>query len=359
MVVVVPAYEPDGRLVDLVRAIRSTAPQQPIVVVDDGSGPAYASVFRAAQVWGCDVIGHVPNRGKGHALKRGFEHVAARYPGADVVCADCDGQHALVDILRVAAAVREHPGAMVLGARQFVGDVPPKSRFGNTLTRSVFQLATGLRLQDTQTGLRGYPSSMLAWLGTVPGDRFEYELNALLDAKRAGIVFCEIPIETIYLEGNESSHFRAVRDSVRVYLPFLRFGASSLASFALDLVLVLVLARATGSLLASVVLARLTSAACNFGVNRVVVFRGGGGAPRAAAGRYATLAVGVLAANYVLLRTLTAVVGVPLLAAKVATEALLFLASYHVQRRYVFARRPAAAAEPAPVSDRADRPVAR
>ena len=335
MVILVPAYEPDERLVALVRAIRDVDPWQPIVVVDDGSGAAYAPVFAACRRLGADVIGHLPNRGKGFALRRGFAHVAERYPGLHVVCADCDGQHTLADIARVARAVHEHPDGVVLGARQFVGDVPAKSRFGNDLTRSVFGAVTGLRLQDTQTGLRGYPASLLPWLQRVHGDRFEYELRALLDAKRDGIALHEVPIETIYLDGNSSSHFRPVRDSVRVYVPFLRFGLSSLTAFALDATLFFVIMAMSGWLLAAVVLARLVSGAVNYLANHHLVFRSGRSHAHSAR-RYVTLAASLLAANYALIAALTGL-GVGLVAAKFATEATLFVASYQIQRRVVFA----------------------
>ena len=236
MIVLIPAYEPDLRLADLVRTIRTTHPDQQILVVDDGSGPAYGSVFDAAAAAGAEVIGHPVNRGKGYALRSGFAHIERHHPGEDVVCADCDGQHALTDVLNVAEVVRRDRGSgvgIVLGVRAFVGDVPLKSRFGNALTRHVLRILTGLDLTDTQTGLRGYPAEVLPWLGTIGGDRFEYELETLLAAQRHGIDVREVPIETIYLDGNASSHFRPVRDSVRVYRPFLRFVSSSLLAASL------------------------------------------------------------------------------------------------------------------------------
>ena len=229
MIILIPAYEPDQRLVDLVASIRDQRPSQRIVIVDDGSGPGYAALFESVRSMGCDVVGHAVNCGKGAALKRGFAHIELRYPHHDVVCADCDGQHTLHDVLAVADAVHERRADIGLGARRFAGDVPARSRFGNTVTRWVLGAVAGLRLQDTQTGLRGYPAAHLSWLQHIPGDRFEYELSVLLAARRAGMSFAEVPIATIYLDGNSSSHFRTVQDSVRVYLPFVRFSLSSLA----------------------------------------------------------------------------------------------------------------------------------
>lgn len=219
MIVLIPSYRPDERLVALVQDLRTAAPDAEVLVVDDGSGPAYDAVFAEAAHGGAQVERFPRNRGKGAALRSGFAWVAEHRPGHDVVCADSDGQHTPDDIVAVAAAVR--PGAMVLGGRRFTGEVPWRSRVGNTLIRWAFRLGTGQRVHDTQTGLRGYPAELLDWLQTIPGDRFEYEFNLLLEAPDAGVAIDEVEIATIYLDDNASSHFRPVADSVRIYAPLL------------------------------------------------------------------------------------------------------------------------------------------
>lgn len=341
MIILIPAYEPDARLPTLLESIRCAAPGVEVVLVDDGSGPDHASIFREARELGCEVLGHPANRGKGAALRTGFDWIARNRPGQDVVCADCDGQHTVTDIVRVAdatsASISVGRPSIVLGARLFQGRVPLRSRFGNEVTRAFFALATGTGLRDTQTGLRGYPASLLGWLGTIPGDRFEYELHLLLQARRVCLPIIEVPIETIYLDGNASSHFRPIRDSARIYAPLLGFAASSLMGFAIDVVGVLLLQFLFGHLLLSVVGARVLSAAANFAVNRRLVFdRAGRTRPSTSAGRYAGLAVLVLASNYALMWTLTGPLDVPLVIAKLATEVALFGFSYAAQQRFVF-----------------------
>ena len=364
MIVLIPAYEPDARLVTLVTDLVQAAPGTHIVVVDDGSGPASRPVFDAVRALGAEVIGHTVNQGKGYSLKVGFRHILTRYPGADVVSADSDGQHRMRDILRVAARVQQHaeqhtgrPDApLVLGGRRFTGQVPLRSRLGNTLARQAFRFTTARSIHDTQTGLRGYPARLLEGLIGVEGDRFEYELNTLLEASAAGRAIDEIDIETVYLDGNRSSHFRSVVDSLRVMRPLLVFGAVSFGSFLVDLVALQVLVAATGSLGLGVVGARLISAGMNFLLNRTLVFsiapvssnagppRRDGRQPRRhphrlrrEAAAYAGLAVSLLAASYVGLTLLTGV-GVPLLAAKLLIDVGLYLVSFQVQRRVVFAR---------------------
>jgi putative flippase GtrA len=335
MIVLVPAYEPDSRLVELVADLHRADPELHVVVIDDGSGPAQRSLFDAVADLGASVVHHPQNRGKGAALKTGFTHVLANHPGQEVVCADSDGQHSVVDVLRVAAAVRAG-GRHVLGARRFTGAVPTRSRVGNDATRILFRLATGVPLVDTQTGLRGYTPDVLPWLLTVPGDRFEYELNVLLRATRQGEPIEEIDIATIYLDGNASSHFRPLVDSARIYTPLLSFLASSALAFVLDALVLLAVFAATGSLVASAVTARLVSGSTNFAVNRRLVFGSAAAQPlRRAVVRYAALAGALLVANIALL-TLLSATGLSLVTAKVLTEVLLVGISYGVQRCVVF-----------------------
>jgi putative flippase GtrA len=348
MIILVPSYQPTLRLVDVVAGIRAAVPWLTVLVVDDGSGSDYAPVFEAARTAGARVLGYPVNRGKGHALKVGFRYAMHRWPGEPVVTADGDGQHSTADILRVAEAVRDGE-AIVLGGRRFRGEVPLRSRLGNAVSRRLFRAASGLAIHDTQTGLRGFPAASLGWLTTLQGDRFEYELTVLLDASSAGFAVEELPIDTIYLDENASSHFRPVRDSVRVMLPMMRFAASSFTAFVLDTVLLQLLYVATGSLAISVVGARVTSATVNFVTNRQLVFGGRehGHLRRHVIG-YFSLAIALLAVNYALLLGLTTL-GVPLLAAKILTEAVLYIASFVVQKR-LFRGRTVSARVPHPAT---------
>lgn len=338
VLILIPAYEPSEALTDLVAELRRADASASVVVVDDGSGPAYAPVFRDVADLGARVLTHPVNRGKGAALRTGIDHALA-LGGTSVVTADADGQHKARDILRVADELRRDAErgtpALVLGCRRFTGDVPARSRIGNALARGVFRVAAGWSLSDTQTGLRGIPSSLLEWVRAQRGDRFEFEQNVLLHCRPAGVAAREVPIETVYLEENASSHFRPVIDSARVALPLLLFAGSSLLAFAVDTVAMLVLTAVTGLLVPSIVAARLVSASANFAVNRRMVFRRRQGRMLGQALRYALIAGALLASNVVWIEALTAH-GVPLVLAKVLTEAVLFVTSYGVQRSFVF-----------------------
>ncbi|MDO3412511.1 bifunctional glycosyltransferase family 2/GtrA family protein [Saccharibacillus sp. CPCC 101409] len=337
MTILIPSYEPDVRLLNLIVELQKYG-LGPIVVVDDGSGPAYRGLFETAEAYGCTVLTHEVNLGKGRALKTGFRHIKQSGVFEPIVCADSDGQHLPRDIQRVVLAIRNRQEAgIVLGSRKFSGKVPLRSRFGNSVTRGVFAVATGSKVHDTQTGLRGFSYSMLDWLCSIPGDRFEYEMNMLLTARREGYPISEVFIETVYLEENKSSHFRPLIDSFRIYLPILTFGASSAASALIDFTLLFVFQALTNNLFLSVVLARLCSSVFNYSVNRKYVFGGTESSKiRRSLPKYFSLVALVLMMNYGLLYFYNETLIIPLVIAKLLTEASIFVFSFWAQRRFVY-----------------------
>jgi glycosyltransferase involved in cell wall biosynthesis len=221
--VLIPAWQPNRSLLDVVAALR-TYPFAVVLVVDDGSAEAAQPVFAALRNSGIPVLHQTTNLGKGHALKTGFSTLLEDYPGLQgVVTADADGQHTPEDIVRVAQALAANPARLVLGTRTLSGPVPLRSRIGNALTCRVFTLVAGTRLHDTQTGLRSLPIAILPALLAIKGERYEYETAVLVHLCRTGLRPLEFPINTVYLENNRSSHFRPLRDSVRVACVLARF----------------------------------------------------------------------------------------------------------------------------------------
>jgi len=335
MYILIPAYQPDFRLQDLVCQLKKRC-DYPIVIVNDGSEAQYEPVFDAVRKLGCTVLRHTYNQGKGMALKTGFSYIRLLREAEGVVCADSDGQHLPEDILRVAAAVKNTPGCIVMGTRRFVGRVPFRSRFGNNITRMMFAFSTGKMVHDTQTGLRGYSADMLDWLCSIPGERYEYEMIMLLEAPGSGFGFKEVGIDTLYLEENQSSHFHAIKDSFRVYIPILKFCTSSLLSFVLDFALLMILSALSGNLLMSVTGARAVSSVFNYSLNKVFVFRKGHSRLSTSLPKYFGLVVIILFFNYLLMALFHQYLGIALAGAKLMTETLLFFFSYLMQRVFVF-----------------------
>jgi glycosyltransferase involved in cell wall biosynthesis len=217
-VVLIPAFEPGSDLVRIAGEVAATRPRA-VVVVDDGSSVACGATFRAlAGLDGVTVLRHERNLGKGEAIKTGLRHVLAHVPdAAGAVTMDADGQHALGDVLRVGERLACTQGALVLGERAFHGEVPLRSRLGNTLTRAIVNLATGLRLTDTQTGLRGIPLGLFDAVLGIASSRYEFELDMLFLCRERRIPVVGVPVETVYIDGNRSSHFRPLHDSARIY----------------------------------------------------------------------------------------------------------------------------------------------
>lgn len=336
MTILIPSYEPDERLLMLINQLKNLTDVD-ILIVDDGSGELYQDFFKMIEASGCTVLRHHTNRGKGRALKTGFLYLKEIGEQGNVICADSDGQHLPQDIMRISQVLNEPGCQLVLGSRRFSGIVPFRSRFGNTLTRKVYAFATGIKVSDTQTGLRGYSAQLLDWLCQIPGERFEYEMNMLLRAHKEGYDIEEIFIDTIYLEHNKSSHFRPLADSIRVYFPILLFSASSLLSGILDVVLLLLLQYFMANLFLSVVFARVCSSIFNFTMNRRIVFAKNISSKLSTAlTKYFALAILVLLLNYGVLYVYHEQIGIPLILAKLLTEGTIFLFSYWAQRRYVY-----------------------
>lgn len=213
VVLTIPAFEPESRLPELIRALRCDF--RDIVVVDDGSLTAKAVFDDVRAIGGVTLLAHPVNRGKGAALKTAFAEILRRFPDADgTVTVDADGQHLPKDVRRVAEELLRHPDRLVLGVRTFGKDIPFRSRLGNLWTIAEFRLLTGCLVHDTQTGLRGIPRALLPSFLKIPGDRYDYEIRMLTNAAQRTGELVQIPIETVYENGNATSHFRPLADTI-------------------------------------------------------------------------------------------------------------------------------------------------
>ncbi len=338
----IPAYQPGPVLIDMVQALAALG-FAAIVLIDDGSGPAYRWIFdRLAQLESVRVIRHAVNLGKGAALKTGINYVLVEYPEvAGIVTADADGQHDPADVSGVARRFAENPAALVLGTREFAGKVPLRSRLGNTITRGTMRVVVGQRLSDTQTGLRAIPRGLLERMLSVPASGYEFELEMLIAAKHLGVQVIEQPIRTIYEPGNPTSHFQPLRDSMRIYFVLLRFGFISLVTSGVDNLAFYIFFHASGIVAASLVCARILSLAFNYTFVRKAVFLSSA-QHRVVLPRYLLLGAANVCASYGLISFLTSVLPLRVISAKILAETFLFVANFEIQRDFIFARRSSA-----------------
>ncbi len=335
LAVLIPAYKPSAGLIELLEKL--SANPWPIIVVDDGSGPEFRSVFdRAAQFPAVRLLRHAVNLGKGAALKTAFNHVLCTYPNlAGVVTADADGQHDPDDIARVAGSLLANPDSLVLGSRRFGEDVPLRSRFGNIATRSVMHALLGRKITDTQTGLRGIPATLLPRLLRMESTGYEFELEMLIAAHHLSIPIVEEPIRTIYEAGNKSSHFNPIIDSMKIYFVLLRFGSVSAMTALLDNLIFIIVFHRTGNVLGSQIVGRFFAVIFNYTMVRTSVFYTKEQHTKVLP-KYLGLVVASGAASYGGIRLLSSQLGVNPIAAKILVETLLFFVNFAVQRLFIF-----------------------
>ncbi len=337
--VLIPAYKPNVALVDVVRALIGSGITA-IVVVDDGSGAGFSPLFSAvAALPGVQLVRHAVNLGKGAALKTGINAALVAHPElAGIVTADADGQHHPEDVLRVAQRFAAQPDALVLGAREFAGPVPLRSRFGNTITQGAMRFVAGQSLSDTQTGLRAIPRGLAERMLSVSAAGYEFELEMLIAAKHLGFPVVEEPIRTIYEEGNPTSHFDPLRDSMRIYFVLLRFAFISLLTACLDNLVFYFLYRASGIVAVSMLGARAVALAFNYAAVRRAVFLSRE-QHRVVLPRYLLLAALNVCLAYALITFLTGFLSVRVITAKISVETFLFMWNFVIQRDLIFARR--------------------
>lgn len=346
--VIIPAYEPDERLLTLLQNMKASN-FSTIILLDDGSGAEYQSLFAIAkEEYGCTVLRHYRNLGKGRGLKDAFNYCLNTFPDMlGCVTADSDGQHAPEDIEKCIMALTEHPGHLILGCRNFAkAGIPWKSVFGNTLTRKVCKWLCGVGVTDTQTGLRAIPKAFMAELLAVDGERFEFEMNMII-ASKGKYDITEVEIQTIYDSKEEhQTHFDPIRDSIKIYRIFgkmlLRFLISSLSSAVIDLILFSLFCKAFRPVDAlfyvtiAAVAARVISATYNYLINYTFVFKSKEDKWKAF-GKYALLAIIQMTASAGLVTLgVYLLSAVPELAIKIVVDIILFLISYWIQREFVF-----------------------
>lgn len=344
--VIIPSLEPDERLISIVKDIRNIGMKN-IVVVNDGSGKEYKDIFDSVEKQdGVTVLKHHVNLGKGRALKTAFNYCLNTYEDlCGVVTADSDGQHTAQNIRNCAEALVMNKDKLVLGVRNFsLSGIPFRSKFGNKLTVIILNAACGIKVADTQTGLRGIPAEFMKKLLSVPGERFEYETNMLIETKEMEIDIYEEPIETIYQEEEYSSHFNPIKDSIRIYRIFAKFMFSSLLSTMVDFLLFSIFIRLFKVnfpqlyIGMATVTARIFSAAVNFLVNKKIVFRSKTDHV-ASAFQYAILSIFVMMCSAGLVTVLYRLTGIREILIKVVVDTCLFGLSFIVQRDIIFKKR--------------------
>lgn len=344
--IIIPSYNPDEKLIKVVEGLREKGFHD-IIVVNDGSDSLHQEPFSLIDRY-CTVIHHKVNKGKGKAMKTAFEFcLDNRKKSAGVITVDGDNQHHPDDVYACGKALLENPDHLILGCRNFSGDdVPTRSKFGNNITRGVFRFLCGLKISDTQTGLRAISTKRLPEMLEIKGERYEYETNMLLETKNYDIEITEVPIRTIYLDENNSSHFNPIKDSIKIYGIIIKFFINSIASTGIDLLLFFVadsllhrtLLPEAAMIFMATAFARVCSSLFNYKMNRKVVF-GQGSATSIV--KYYVLCVCQMSVSAGIVFALSSVfhaTSVLSTILKAITDTCLFFISFRIQKDWVFRR---------------------
>lgn len=213
--VIIPSYGNEKTVAQVVSNVYDYTNQ--VIVVLDGDPKAPLTVLKKINPFPI-VVAYEQNRGKGHALLEGFKKASAMN-FLYAITLDADGQHAASDISCFMANFIQHPGAFLVGVRNFNHEnMPNKNSWANHFSNFWFQLQTGIPLADTQCGYRLYPLKMInkCWPIT---SRYEAELEFLVYAAWQGVELITVPIDVFYPKQEERvSHFRPFWDFFRITL---------------------------------------------------------------------------------------------------------------------------------------------
>jgi putative flippase GtrA len=342
IIAVIPSYEPDENLLKVIKEL-SLIPFGGILIIDDGSGITYNWIFEQCKNYinclniKCIFLSHSVNCGKGAALKTCFKYILKNIPNCKgIVTADGDGQHKTDDIKKIAYELCKNPDKLILGSRNCLNQqVPLRSRIGNVITRNVFSFLSGCNIKDTQSGLRGFSFENMKKFIKINGERFDYEMYMLMECRNLKLKILEVNIQTVYLEGNRTSHFNPLIDSLRIYIIFLKFISSSFLAAFLDFIIFFIMIKLKYSLLIAMIAARTVSSLSNFLINKNIVFNSGTDSFKSGIKYYSlVILIGVL--SYLLIGILTFIKGMDVLMAKILAESFLFFLSYYLQRIFVF-----------------------
>lgn len=217
--IVIPSLSPGRELMDYVRDLIKRGFER-IIVVNDGSSEEYEYVFDFLKEFKqITVLRHPINKGKGAALKTAFNYIKNNKEGIKgILAVDSDGQHLPEDCLKITREMLQGKRGLYLGCRDFNDSrVPWKSRTGNKMTSFFFKMLYKQKLSDTQTGLRGFLIEDLDLMINTEGERYEYEMEQLIKACLNDLKLICIPIQTVYIDNNSGSHFRPLKDGLKIY----------------------------------------------------------------------------------------------------------------------------------------------
>lgn len=341
--ILIPAYNPGKKLIDLVVRLASEACVSGIIIVNDGSQESFSPVFSSLLTLGSkiSVLKHAINLGKGAALRTGLNYAYNHFSNdVGVVTADADGQHAVEDILRIGHELVNSPNALIIGTRQFNQQpekkIPLRNRIGNICTTQIFKLIVGQKVSDTQSGLRGIPRHLITTLLKINNNGYEFELSMLIYCKHLQLQIREIPIKTIYFD-NQDSHFNPLIDSLKIYFVLFRFLLLSFFTFLLDFSVFAIFSLQGFSILISHTIGRVIAIAFNYPLAKKMVFhcqtKG-----RYQFSKYISLVILNCIISFSLINFFISYFSASPIIIKILVESMFCIVNFAIQRDFIFTR---------------------
>lgn len=341
---IIPSLEPDDKLLSLIKNLSDNGFSN-IILVNDGSSNKYNNYFNTArEQYNCKVLVHATNQGKGRAIKTALNYILTENPNiAGAITVDSDGQHSPEDIKKCCDALSNNQTHLILGCRDFYNkdaNIPFRSKVGNIITGKVLNMLCSINIRDTQTGLRGFSRDLMNILLNVEGERFEYEMNMLLDTKEYKIPIKQVPIKTIYIEENKSSHFNPLLDSFRIYSVFFKFVMSSFVSFLVDIIMFSIFVSLTKNFIPfyitfSAYIARAISSVVNYTINKNTVFKSKLN-NKSTALKYIILCFAQITISGFSTKWLFDLSNINVTLIKVLVDLLIFMVGFQIQKGWIF-----------------------
>ena len=210
--VIIPTYNNDSTLSAVIADVEQYTSN--IIVVNDGSTDNTAIIL--ASLPHIDIISYSKNKGKGWALRKGFEKaVESGYTHAITI--DSDGQHFAGDLPVFMDKLQLAEDAIIIGARNMnQSSVPGKSSFGYKFSNFWFKIETGINAPDTQSGYRLYPVALMKDIHFFTR-KYEFEIEVLVRAAWKRIKIESVPVLVYYAQKEKRiSHFRPFKDFFRI-----------------------------------------------------------------------------------------------------------------------------------------------
>lgn len=271
-IALIPAYKPSLELINITNSLLKN--NIITIVVNDGSGKSFDDIFLQLDKK-VIVLNNAVNLGKGAALKHGINYILNNYKNAEsIITLDCDGQHKIQDVLNLKDKFASNKNIdLAIGVRTFDSKVPFRSNIGNKTTKAIFKIMFGRKILDTQSGLRIFSLDFAKLILSIPYNGYEFEMQMLILACNKNKTILQVPITTIYINNNASSHFNPIFDSLSIYFVLFRHTGNSIITAAIDYIVFVIAFYLGYSLLSCMIAGRIVAGSFNFFVGKILVFK--------------------------------------------------------------------------------------